>query len=232
MALIKCNHCGKMVSDRAGKCPHCGSDPREESGQPQANPAEEPAKVEENAPSSGANKVLIAVVAVLAVIAIGFAGYLCLGKGESKTEPMPMDTLEADTSVVDDFLEADTTVVEEEAQEEAVAADSASCDFSDESSEAPQPAEEEGFHSDGDVMEFVTGNSYYHDGVTLRITEDAVFANENKISQSRPVFRRISKETGKITARPSISITVKRSDNKLVDNKSGDAYNCECDVNA
>lgn len=30
MALIKCPHCGKPISDRAVKCPHCGCDPKEE----------------------------------------------------------------------------------------------------------------------------------------------------------------------------------------------------------
>lgn len=232
MALIKCNHCGKTVSDRAGKCPHCGNDPREEVTQPQAGPAEKPAEIEAEASPSGANKALIAVVAVLAVIAIGFAGYLCSGAGSGSTEAVPIDTLEVDTTDVDVSSEVDTTVVEEETPEQAVAEDSASCAFSDDSPAEQQPVEEEGFHSDGDVMDFVTGNSYSHDGVTLRITEDAVFANDNKISQSRPVFRRVSKETGKITARPSISITVKRSGNKLVDNKSGDAYYCDEDVNA
>lgn len=27
MALIKCNNCGGMVSDKATVCPHCGNDP-------------------------------------------------------------------------------------------------------------------------------------------------------------------------------------------------------------
>ena len=84
--------------------------------------------------------------------------------------------------------------------------------------------EEIGFKSNMDVMDFVVGNSYSHDGITLRITDEAVYANDNKISTSKPVFRKISLNKGIITARPSISITVIRDDNRLVDNNNGDTY--------
>ena len=75
-----------------------------------------------------------------------------------------------------------------------------------------------------DVMDFVVGNSYSHNGITLRITDEAVYANDNKISTSKPVFRKVSPNKGMITARPSISITVVRDDNRLVDNNNGDTY--------
>lgn len=84
--------------------------------------------------------------------------------------------------------------------------------------------EEVGFKSNVDVMDFVVGNSYSHDGITLRITNEAVYANDNKISTSKPVFRKISSNKGMITARPSISITVVRDDNRLIDNSNGDTY--------
>ena len=87
-----------------------------------------------------------------------------------------------------------------------------------------QIEEEIGFKSNVDVMDFVVGNSYSHDGITLRITDEAVYANDNKISTSKPVFRKISLNKGIITARPSISITVIRDDNRLVDNNNGDTY--------
>lgn len=84
--------------------------------------------------------------------------------------------------------------------------------------------EEVGFKSNVDVMDFVVGNSYSYNGITLRITDEAVYANDNKISTSKPVFRKISLNKGIITARPSISITVIRDDNRLVDNNNGDTY--------
>lgn len=83
---------------------------------------------------------------------------------------------------------------------------------------------EEGFRNNTDVIDFVVGNSYSHDGITLRITDKAVYANDNKISTSKPVFRKISSNKGMITARPSISITVVRDDNRLIDNSNGDTY--------
>ena len=51
-----------------------------------------------------------------------------------------------------------------------------------------------------------------------------MYANDNKISTSKPVFRKISQNKGIITARPSISITVVRDENRLVDNNNGDTY--------
>ena len=48
--------------------------------------------------------------------------------------------------------------------------------------------------------------------------------HDNKISTSKPVFRKISLNKGIITARPSISITVVRDGNRLVDNNNGDTY--------
>lgn len=51
-----------------------------------------------------------------------------------------------------------------------------------------------------------------------------MYANDNKISSSSPVFKRVSQFVGKVTARPSISISIKWEGNKLVDNNSGDVY--------
>ena len=96
---------------------------------------------------------------------------------------------------------------------------SPSNDYNDE-----EQIEEVGFKSNVDVMDFVVGNSYSYNGITLRITDEAVYANDNKISTSKPVFRKISLNKGIITARPSISITVVRDGNRLVDNNNGDTY--------
>lgn len=96
---------------------------------------------------------------------------------------------------------------------------SPSNDYNDE-----EQIEEVGFKSNVDVMDFVVGNSYSNNGITLRITDEAVYANDNKISTSKPVFRKISLNKGIITARPSISVTVVRDGNRLVDNNNGDTY--------
>lgn len=93
-----------------------------------------------------------------------------------------------------------------------------------ESYEQPEEEEMPGFKSNSDVMDFVVGNSYSNNGITLRITNEAVYANDNKISTSRPVFRKLSLDKGLITARPSISITVIRDGGRIVDNNNGDSY--------
>lgn len=372
MALIKCNHCGKMVSDRAAKCPHCGNDPKEEVQAPQANtptvnnsdnaPQETAQAPQANTPnskvlppteeqsSSGEYIIPLVIVFVILIMFAGIIGFVVFGSRTNKTDALPEDTVTCD-SVVSDSLVEDNAEAESEAQEEwigtftfrdkqghdwiltvnndetatiktkegtacayaswykydhmkhaqfrcsdkepmiafpgseiyikdnglyapdgcayfcidgkyiyynSTAADAknpemrlplsrvsrAATEVSDDNANASsvsydggssaeqQPAREEGFRSNRDVMDFVAGNSYTHNGVTLRVTEDGVFANDNRISESRPVFRKISKENGKITARPSISITVKRGDNKLVDDKSGDVYYCDDNINA
>lgn len=49
MALIKCNECGHMISDRATKCPKCGcpTTKRSEPHIPQETPQEQPVYYEE-----------------------------------------------------------------------------------------------------------------------------------------------------------------------------------------
>ena len=47
--------------------------------------------------------------------------------------------------------------------------------------------EEPGFSKPYDVRQFVAGERYEHDDVTLEITSDGIYANGNKISTSTPV---------------------------------------------
>lgn len=164
---------------------------------------------------------MVVLVIVLAVIAIGFGGYMFLGSGSQNTDfTLPSDTLISDSIPVDTVM-SDTAAKVSTINDE-VAADTivSSNDYNGNE----QIEEEIGFKSNVDVMDFVVGNSYSHDGITLRITDEAVYANDNKISTSKPVFRKISLNKGIITARPSISITVIRDDNRLVDNNNGDTY--------
>ena len=84
--------------------------------------------------------------------------------------------------------------------------------------------EEPGFSKPYDVRQFVAGERYEHDDVTLEITSDGIYANGNKISTSTPVFRKLNRKYGRITAKPSISITVSYDDNALIDNSTHERY--------
>lgn len=260
MALIKCKNCGRMMSDRADFCPHCGCPKKfpakEETSIKEENPIiEEDFVKEENSVTKAqtvsttedlnsndnddettatqdteevveednANKGLVALVIVLAVIAIGFGGYICYNRFSNNVDPSnnivevtPVDTTEYQT------MEPDTEVVATDAKEEAVVDTAMTYNNSKNSQEQHQV--KEGFNTNSDVKNFVIGNSYYYNGVTLKITENGVYANDNKISSSSPVFKRVSQFVGKVTARPSISISIKWEGNKLVDNNSGDVY--------
>lgn len=228
MALIKCNNCGHPVSDRANVCPHCGCDPHAA----KAVITRENSKSEEDSqptrPDTGedvctntkkANRGLLGLVGVLTLIALVFAGFLFSGKRyyNGKTLKFAIDTSAVDTVSCDtDAVAFDSCTVD---CCYVVAADSAiSSDYSE------NIEEEIGFKSNTDVLDYVVGNSYSCNGITLRITDEAVYANDNKISTSKPVFRKLSLNKGIIKAHPSISLTVIRDGNRLVDNNNGDTY--------
>lgn len=84
--------------------------------------------------------------------------------------------------------------------------------------------EEPGFSKPYDVRQFVADERYEHDDVTLEITSDGIYANGNKISTSTPVFQKLNRKYGRITAKPSISITVLYDDNELIDNSTHERY--------
>lgn len=81
-----------------------------------------------------------------------------------------------------------------------------------------------GFSKPYDVRQFVADERYEHDDVTLEITSDGIYANGNKISTSKPVFQKLNRKYGRITAKPSISITVSYDDNALIDNSTHERY--------
>lgn len=230
MALIKCNNCGRTISDRAKTCPHCGHTQEDDTCaenkvEEQANLISPKEYIEEETfgeeeDTTHVNKVLVAFVVVLALVAIGFGFYIFRGSHQNANIGIIPDTLATDSLSVDTIMS--NTIEANPTNNDSVSADttiSASNNHKDE-----EQIEEVGFKSNSDVMDFVVGNSYSHDGITLRITDEAVYANDNKISTSKPVFRKISLSKGVITARPSISITVIRDDNRLVDNNNGDSY--------
>ena len=84
--------------------------------------------------------------------------------------------------------------------------------------------DEPGFSKPYDVRQFVADERYEHDDVTLEITSDGIYANGNKISTSKPVFQKLNRKYGRITAKPSISITVSYDDNALIDNSTHERY--------
>ncbi len=84
--------------------------------------------------------------------------------------------------------------------------------------------DEPGFSKPYDVRQFVADERYEHDDVTLEITSDGIYANGNKISTSTPVFQKLNRKYGRITAKPSISITVSYDDNALIDNSTHERY--------
>ena len=84
--------------------------------------------------------------------------------------------------------------------------------------------EDPGFSKPYDVRQFVADERYEHDDVTLEITSDGIYANGNKISTSTPVFQKLNRKYGRITAKPSISITVSYDDNALIDNSTHERY--------
>lgn len=273
MALIKCNNCGRSVSDRATVCPHCGCDPHvakdannetDNHSENEQNPnlttcpscgslVSKKAKVcpkcgqsiltvstqNQNATENSlnideydcseehsANRGLLSIVGILTVIALVFAAFLFSGNRyyNGKTLKFTIDTCAVDTDScdVEDSLMADSTSGLD--YDQIVVASDSAISSNDYNYNEQIEEKEIGFKSNVDVMDFVVGNSYSHDGITLRITDEAVYANDNKISTSKPVFRKISLNKGIITARPSISITVVRDDNRLVDNNNGDSY--------
>lgn len=99
-----------------------------------------------------------------------------------------------------------------------VTADSMRMDRTYSQPEAP------GFSKPYDVRQFVADERYEHDDVTLEITSDGIYANGNKISTSTPVFQKLNRKYGRITAKPSISITVSYDDNALIDNSTHERY--------
>ncbi len=76
MALIKCNECGQMISDKAVKCPKCGS-PQGQDRQPASsqeptssyNTAPYKVSTYENEPSE--HKLIYAIIGVLAAALVG-----------------------------------------------------------------------------------------------------------------------------------------------------------------
>lgn len=226
MALIKCKNCGHVISDKALCCPNCGykqedtPNSEKEIDISTVEDKEEQFEISEDNEQQ-VNRVLVIVVIILSIIAIALGSYL-IGAGKSLSANLvPSDSTAIDSIPVD-TVKSDTAATV--STTETICTTDSATSSNDYNSNEQIEEEEIGFKSNMDVMDFVVGNSYSHNGITLRITDEAVYANDNKISTSKPVFLKVSPNKGMITARPSISITVVRDDNRLVDNNNGDTY--------
>lgn len=215
-----------MISDKALCCPNCGykqEDTPNYEKEIEISTVEDKEEQFETSEDNEQqiNRVLIIVVIILCMVAIGLGSYL-IGVGKflntnsvlsdsTAIDSIPVDTVKSDTAAIvsttNDVCGVDSII-----------------QSNDYNGDEQIEEEEIGFKSNTDVMDFVVGNSYLHNGITLRITDEAVYANDNKISTSKPVFRKISLNKGIITARPSISLTVIRDGCRLVDNNNGDSY--------
>lgn len=257
MALIRCNACGKQLSDRARVCPHCGARGKvtlrkkmsvdEESAQT-VSPSQsttspngvQPAKPSDlyTPPLETQSKapMVIAIVLMLVLMGIGAMFFFLLNpRSHRSTTEDYADTVAAQSS--GDYSWGSEGQNEQQADEGQAGAESDGSRAIDVFNAQPrndsssvsvdrtysQP-EDPGFSKPYDVRQFVADERYEHDDVTLEITSDGIYANGNKISTSTPVFQKLNRKYGRITAKPSISITVSYDDNALIDNSTHERY--------
>lgn len=257
MALIRCNACGKQISDRARVCPHCGVRGKvtlrkkmsadEESAQT-VSPSQsitspngvQPAKPSDlyTPPLETQSKapMVIAIVLMLVLLGIGAMFFFLLNpRSHRSTTADYADTVAAQSS--EDYSWGSEGQNEQRADEGQAGAESDGSRAIDVFNAQPRndsssvsvdltysQLEEPGFSKPYDVRQFVADERYEHDDVTLEITSDGIYANGNKISTSTPVFRKLNRKYGRITAKPSISITVSYDDNALIDNSTHERY--------
>jgi hypothetical protein len=115
MALIKCPHCGKPISDRAVKCPQCGF-PVEKTKLTTSTETEKPSNEEQqggSTPTEGQSdyffiKVIISVVLVIALIFIILVSF-----GSRTTNPDRYTDVDSAGVAIDE----DTTAVDTEKAE-------------------------------------------------------------------------------------------------------------------
>ena len=105
MALIKCNECGHMISDKATKCPKCGCPTKVEMIRHQENVARDMPVCDEE--ESHTNKWLYVVIALL-LAAIAGIGYYFYGSNNNKTLK---DTVVNDTIIEESpLIEKDSDI--------------------------------------------------------------------------------------------------------------------------
>lgn len=243
--LTVCPHCGGTVSRKATVCPHCGTavsagtasantvttaaatsvkpvSPMVQQPEVAGSDGDEDTLQEES--SSKNLKIVLLVVGLIAVISIVVLLFFTGAFKKNDSNACYADT--TDTVAVADTTVADTIYTS--AGMEEVAADTASLEdalSNDASVEGGQISDAEyGFRSDADVRQFLAGRTYYCDDKAMKITSQGIYVNGNDISTSYPEFTQVSGNVGRVTANPSVSITVRREENMLIDNHSGERY--------
>ena len=257
MALIRCNACGKQLSDRAEVCPHCGVKKKqkvtlrrktsedEESTQTVlasqsttppngTQPAKPSALYTPPLETQSKAPMVIAIVLIVVLLGIGAIFFFLLNpRSHRSTTEDYADTVAAQSS--EDYSWDSEGQNEQQADEGQAGAESngnRAIDVFDAKTRSSVTADSvsysqqvaPGFSKPYDVRQFVADERYEHDDVTLEITSDGIYANGNKISTSTPVFQKLNRKYGRITAKPSISITVSYDDNALIDNSTHERY--------
>lgn len=257
MALIRCNACGKQLSDRAEVCPHCGVKKKqkvtlrrktsedEESTQTVlasqsttppngTQPAKPSALYTPPLETQSKAPMVIAIVLIVVLLGIGAIFFFLLNpRSHRSTTEDYADTVAAQSS--GDYSWGSEGQNEQQADEGQAGAESngsRAIDVFDAKTRSSVTADSvsysqqmaPGFSKPYDVRQFVAGERYEYDDVTLEITSDGIYANGNKISTSTPVFQKLNRKYGRITAKPSISITVSYDDNALIDNSTHERY--------
>ncbi|MCH5318212.1 MAG: zinc ribbon domain-containing protein [Paramuribaculum sp.] len=105
MALRDCPECGKMISDKAERCPHCGVDPRKERENvaPERKPVEATTAYGSNEPnngSGGGKKKLWLILVPLILIGVGVAIWVPVyqhkkAEEQARIEQMRQDSIAA-----------------------------------------------------------------------------------------------------------------------------------------
>lgn len=252
MALIRCKVCGKQISDRARVCPHCGArgkvtlrkktsadeesaqtvSPSQSTTSPNGGQSAKPSALY-TPPLETQSKapMVIAIVLIVVLLGIGAIFFFLLNpRSHRSTTEDYADTVVAQSS--EDYSWGSEGQNEQQADEGQAGAESDGSraidvfDAKTRSSVAADSSQRDdsGFSKPYDVRQFVAGERYEHDDVTLEITSDGIYANGNKISTSTPVFQKLNRKYGRITAKPSISITVSYDDNVLIDNSTHERY--------
>lgn len=221
MALIRCKFCGKPVSDRAAACPHCGHGLKE-GAIPESQNDPQPQEQEVYKPQNSSGKggsLLLAIAILLIIIALGVTGFIAI-REYNHHRKWDISTysdscgVAVDSDTINTIADSSNWVENNDySTNECVAADSTPCvpEYNDNYEE-----EDAGFQYDQDVIDFVDGKTYTYNGNTLRISEKGVYYNGEDISSTYPRIVAISKNVGRVTAEPSVNITVRRDGDKLI----------------